>query len=262
MPPAARSFSPHTQAEVEPARSCSTSQASPLTSKGSRRRGGVTLLEIVVVVAIITILTSMGVWLSSDLLPRWRARQAAMEFASHIQECRARAVESSRECMVWLIDCDSDISSSCGATGGEYWIAVGNHSSASDTWDYLPFDSESDGTDDDTSQGVVDFGDKTTSHYLRNVGMDYWGSSIGGPDVGNSDRIVFSPRGFVSNPSSDFDILGYITITFVNKLADKKGMNEAWTVSITRSGMTRIDSTYTSEYGGLVSGTTMSTTDS
>jgi prepilin-type N-terminal cleavage/methylation domain-containing protein len=217
----------------------------------SRRRGGFTLIEIIIVVAIIMILSAIGIGLSDDMIPRFRTRQAAKTFASKVQQCRALAIRSGRECKVWLVSADSALTN-LDDNDGEYWIALGDKNRDSTVWDYLPPDPAGGGTDD--SEGIVDIGDEDGAYYTRRVGMAAW-SSLGGPGTGNSDSIVFDPRGFVKNPSSDFGALGTIDVTFVNKVARKEGWTEDFTVKISRTGMTRIDTTAQQEYGGLRSGT-------
>jgi prepilin-type N-terminal cleavage/methylation domain-containing protein len=220
-------------------------------ARGSRR--GFTLIELMIVVALIMILTAIGIGLSDDLIPRFRTRQAAKTFSSKVNECRALAIRSGKECSVWLLAADSSLTN-LDANNGEYWVGMGNKNRDSSTWDYLPVDTETGGSDSDQSQGVIDIGDKDGQFYQRRVGIAQW-SSLGGPGTGNSDRIVFGPRGFVTNPSSDFGALGTIDITFVNKVARADGFSEDWTVKVGRTGMTRIDTTVQNEYGGLRSGT-------
>ena len=223
---------------------------------GRRYRAGFTLIELMIVVALISILTAIGIGMSSDLIPRFRTRQAARTFASKVNECRALAIRSGKECSVWLLGADSSLTN-LDSNAGEYWVGLGNKNRSSTTWDYLPVDTETGGSDSDQSQGVVDIGEEDGQFYQRRVGIAQW-TTLGGPGTGNSDRIVFGPRGFVTNPSSDFGALGTIDITFVNKVARAEGFTEDWTVKVGRTGMTRIDTTVQSEYGGLRSGTTES----
>jgi prepilin-type N-terminal cleavage/methylation domain-containing protein len=229
-----------------------------MKSSRTRRlsRQGFTLLELAVVVALVLILTAIGIVQSTDALPRYRTRQAAMDFVSSAQRCRALAVQLGRECSVLLREYDSDLSA-IGSQAGEYWIAVGDASRNSSTWDYLPEDAE-DGSDDDFSEGMFNIADPEDDAYNRYVSIADWGP-IGGPGVGNSDRIVFDPRGYLSNPSSDFDGTGHIRILFVNEAARDDGRTEDYAVLISRGGMLRVDPS-TDRYAGLTAGTPLSTT--
>lgn len=227
-----------------------------LRARTRQPQAGFTLIELMIVVALIMILTAIGIGLSDDLIPRFRTRQAAKTFASKVNECRALAIRSGKECSVWLLSADSALTD-LDANDGEYWVGLGNKNRDSATWDYLPVDTESGGSDSDQSQGIVDIGDRLSQFYQRRVGIAQW-SALGGPGTGNSDRIVFGPRGFVTNPSSDFGALGTIDVTFVNKVARADGFTEDWIVKVSRTGMTRIDTTVQSEYGGLRSGTASS----
>ena len=87
-------------------------------------------------------------------------------------------------------------------------------------------------------EGTWDISEDSTN-YLRNVSIMQW-DTINGTTGAGANSIVFSPRGFVANPSSDFSS-GYITISFVNKLAYADGIQDIYNVQIARSGMTRIE---------------------
>lgn len=222
-----------------------------------RATAGFTLLELMVVVAIVMILTAIGIGQSQEMVPRFRTRGAAQTFASLVNQCRALAIQTNRECSVWLIDYDSDLDD-LGSNAGAYWVGLGNASVDSSTWDYLPADSLADSSDDDSSQGIVDLGDEANPYYSRHVSIDSWGTGLAGPGTGNADRIVIDPRGFVRNPVGDFDSTGHIRITFVNKVSRSNDVVEDWEVLISRSGMTRVDPSLNTKFDGTVSGTSRS----
>jgi len=214
----------------------------------------------VVVVAIVLILTAIGVVQSQDMVPRFRTRRAAVTFSSLVNQCRALAIQTNRECSVWLLDYDSDLSDLSSNTGA-YWVGLGNKNTGSNTWDYLPPDSLKDGSDDDVSQGLVDLGDDTNQYYARHVALATWGSGLAGPGTTNSDRIVFDPRGFVINPVGDFDSTGHILLTFVNKVARKEGRVEDYYVRVSRSGMTRVDQSLNETFATAIGGTPLSSSE-
>ena len=121
-----------------------------------------------------------------------------------------------------------------------------------------PPDSYEDGSDDDQSQGKIDLSPAGDS-YRRYVSIDDWGDGlIGGPDDGNENAIVFGPRGFVTNPVTDFSGEGYIEVTFVNKYARGEGIVQDYVVKISRSGMARVDNSVQESYDNLWSGTATS----
>jgi prepilin-type N-terminal cleavage/methylation domain-containing protein len=219
-----------------------------------RLRQGFTLLELAVVIAIIMVLTSVGIIMSQDLVPRYRTRKAALTFVAKVNECRMVAIRANRECSIELLEGEDE-----GAHGdldtqsGLYWIAVGDGSSNSSSWDVLPMDSFEDGVDDTTAEGVIDLTDEDSQHYARRVSLQTW-PTIGGPGVGNTDRIVFDPRGWVTNPFSDFDSQGHLAVTFVNKLAHSKDLRDDFTVYISRGGMARLVTNHHNSYEGLVVG--------
>lgn len=222
-----------------------------------RARGGFTLIELVVVIALVSILSMMGMMMSDEMIPRYRTRKAAMTFQSLAQQCRALAVRTGRECSIWLLTSDSALTDLT-SNDGEYWVGLGDLARNSTTWDYLPVNH---GTSDlDTSQGQVDLSDTSSPYYARRVSIADWGSSISGPGSGNSDRIVFGPRGFVTNPPSDFDSDGYIAITFVNKVVRADGRTQDYIARVTRSGMVRVDPSANDTLDGLSSGTAQGST--
>ncbi|MBL8618843.1 MAG: prepilin-type N-terminal cleavage/methylation domain-containing protein [Deltaproteobacteria bacterium] len=220
------------------------------------RRAGFTLVELSVVIALVLILTSVGFGASREQLPRWRTRQAAQTFAHLVQQCRSMAIAANVECSVFLVSPDPTLSDPANP-GGEYWVGLGNLSNASTTWDYLPADRTEDGSDDDTSQGIVDLSDRAGNYYARNVGIVEWQALVG-PGVGNANRIVISPRGYVMNPSGDFNSKGAIDVVFANKLARFEGRNEDWVVSITRGGVVRVDDPNQTRFGTSQYGTDIS----
>lgn len=219
------------------------------------RRAGFTMVELLVVLAIIVVLTALGIGLSDDVIPRWRTKAAARRLVTQINQCRSLAVRSNRECSVWLITSDAAPNDIAQGNAGEYWVGMGNADRDSSSWDYLPVDSVTDGTDDNVSEGTVDLADTSGPYYARHVSIADWGSGIGGPGSGNTNRIVFSPMGFATNPSSDFNTSGYIEVKFVNKRARQKGRTEDFRVLITRSGMARMDSSVVPEFDDFTVGT-------
>jgi Tfp pilus assembly protein FimT len=212
-----------------------------------------------IVVAIVLILTAWGIFMSRDMLPRYRTRDAAMSFASHVELCQNLAVRSNKECSILLVDYDDSMTDLEDNTG-EYWVGLGNKSLNSTTWDYLPVDTVSDTTDDASVEGQINIGDVDSEHYSRRVGLEEW-ETIAGPGAGNEDRIVFSPRGFLTNPATDFTDDGVIVITFVNKVVRANGQVEDFTVSISRAGMARVDSNRRDAYDGLSSGTSLTSSE-
>ena len=227
-----------------------------------KARSGFTLLEMVITLAVALILTTVGIGMSDDLIPRYRTRKAAVTMAGHMQQCRALAVRTGRECSLWLIDYD-DALTDPDDNIGEYWIGLGNLPLDSSCWDYLPVDTHGRDecpSDDVTWEGIIDLSDDENPYYSRRVSLAEW-ATINGPGSGNSNRIVFNSRGFVSNPVADFNSSGHIEFSFVNKMAGAKGITETCDVILTRSGMTRVDSSAQNRFDGQSSGTVTSTTE-
>lgn len=201
-----------------------------------RRRGlrGVTLLEIAIVVAIIGIMAALGGTLLTELLPSWRTRRAAQEFATALNQCRQMAIAQGVEYRVRLGAADAGLDSP-GDNVGTYFIERGDAGAGSTTWDTLPWDM--DGSGAQTGEGTVDIS-KGGEDELPGVSIAQWDAIAG---VSGGDDIVCSPRGWLENPVSDFDGTGYIGITFVNKVARAKGRTDQWTVRVSRGGMVRME---------------------
>ena len=218
----------------------------------SRTNRGVTLIEVMIVVAIIGILSGIAAWTAHRLFPKYRSKAAAMEFAKYVDMCRMYAIRTNRECRVAILDSDSS-PASLGSNTGKYSIALGDASINSTTWDLLPEDTFSDASDDQQHHGIIDL--STGQHIQHDVSIVYTTGDIGGPRTGLTDSIVFSPKGYILNPSTDFNSEGYIEISFASKVALNEGVNDVYVVMITKFGMTRLDNEMGRRYDYLVSGT-------
>ena len=192
------------------------------------------------VVSIFAVLAIIG-WSTVDhQLPRYRLVKAARTLEGDIVKLRAMAIQSNRETRIHLDSADESPSDPT-SWGGAWTLALGDASLNATDWDVLPPDTQMDGTDDRQTEGRVDLG-PDGNHAASGVGLAPWGG-LTGPAVGNSDSIVFTPRGWVANPASDFDADGYITIRLINKPALKKGVHDEVHLRIARSGYVRMEST-------------------
>ncbi|MCB9793103.1 MAG: GspH/FimT family pseudopilin [Alphaproteobacteria bacterium] len=200
-----------------------------LITRGQRR--GFTLLELMIVLAIISIFAAMGITELSELIPRFRARKAANTFAAHLEHARQLAMLHNRETQVEVIDFDTTLADAS-TYGGRWQISVGNRSVGSTDWDVLPFE---EGTSVDVGQGEGDFdigeGGNIQARYV----------ALNQPAV---DAVVFNPRGWLANSNADFGGVGYITFTFTNQMAlAQSGVDDSYVVRVYRGGMVRVEPT-------------------
>ena len=203
-------------------------------------QSGFTLIELLVVVALFSVLATIGWGSTRDQMPRYRLIQAAKGLRGDLVHLRNLAVQTNRETRLTLQASLGDCAEADGY-GGRWSLHAGDRSRSSTTWEFLPIDATDDGTDDETGEGEVVIGDGGNRH-SRDVCLNDWGS-IRGPGVGNGDSIVFSPRGWLTNPSSDFNSSGYLEMKLTNQAAGRKGVTDAVSVLVTRAGMVRLHST-------------------
>jgi len=196
-----------------------------------RAQRGFTLIELILVVAIFLVVTVLGFGMTRDTMPRYRAKKGALQFAGHVSMCRMLAVETNKECRILMADYDASPASLTTGHKGKYFIQMGNKDLNADEFETLP-------TDDIGEKGTWDIGTGSKDKLRRVSIMEY--ETISGPSSAGSNSIVFSPRGFLTNPAGDFND-GYITISFVNKVAYSKGISDIFKVHIGRTGMTRIE---------------------
>lgn len=208
-----------------------------------------TLVEVAIVVAIIGILAALGGTMLTDLLPSWRARRAAKEFAARVTMCRNLAVAHDVECRVRMAAYDPNLTDNL--TVGQYFVELGNASRGSTSWDILPFEDPGATSDLQTGDGTVDIGVGGQDE-LGGVSIDSWG-----PLTGN--ELVFNPRGVLRNGAGDFADDGYIAVKFVNTRARRKGDVDDWKVRVSRGALVRVEPSRTLTVGGSAGTATAST---
>lgn len=223
------------------------------------RRKGHTLLELAIVVAILGIIAAMGVGLVSDLIPRYRLVQTARRLEADIQTLRNAAITLGRETRLVLVTGDSAWEDPSTPGAGAWALQVGNRGVGSTTWEYYPPDAEEDGTDDDTTGGRVDIGEGGAQQALG-VALAPW-DTLSGPGTGNADALVFSPRGWLQNPSTDFGHGGWLTLTLVNKHALAQGVDDHIELRVARSGYLQVVSSLGHEREGSAGTAVASTTE-
>jgi prepilin-type N-terminal cleavage/methylation domain-containing protein len=206
-------------------------------SSAERRRGTrrFTLLELVVTIALVSIIASIG-WVSTrDQLPRYRLQKAAKLMRNDVELVRHEAIFRGKEARIVLQQsggtCDPDT-----PAVGAWLLQIGDQPIGSTKWDTFPADAQDDGTDDETGQGTIDLtsGDRAA----KNICLQDWGDLGLAP---NKDAIVFNSRGWVKNPDDDYTS-GFIGLTLVN--TDARGHRETVELRIAKSGTTMLRTTY------------------
>jgi len=218
-------------------------------------RQGFTLIELMVALALLGFLAAIGWSSMTDQLPRFRMIRAARLLKSDMTSLRNLAVQSNRETRLRLTDAGGDCSDP-DSMGGRWEMAIGDRSSNSESWDLLPEDASDDGSDDLQGEAFTDLG-MEGNHRAADVCLKDWGTLVG-PGTSNGDAVVFSPRGWVTNPGSDFSSSGYIELTLANQQATRGGFTDEVSVVIFRSGMIRLVSALGAEYKDATVGTATS----
>lgn len=194
-----------------------------------RPREAFTLVELMIVIGLIVVLAAIGVSSLSELVPRFRAKDAAEQFAADVERLRTLAIMNDRETRLVVTDYDTNPYTP-GAGAGAWELYVGNKNLNSTFWDMLPYEGTK-GTDANTGEGSRDLSAGT--YKVKNVGLVE-------PDV---SAIVFNARGWVANDASDFAYssnASSIDYVFSNK-AQAGGIEDTYTVKIFRGGMVRVE---------------------
>ena len=87
---------------------------------------GFTLVELAIVVAVIGIISALAGWQVQSMVPKFRSKAAAVEFAKYVDMCRNLSIRTNRECKLELLTWDSAPSSIASTNYGSYSIAVRN----------------------------------------------------------------------------------------------------------------------------------------
>ncbi len=217
------------------------------------------MVEMAVVLAVIVVLAIIGHGSLGPQLPRFRTVKAAKQLQGDLVELRELAINTNRETRLKLVS--SPGSCEDGETwGGEWLKQIGNSSRNSTRWDTLPEDMDEDGVDDDPSLGHIVIS-KGGNREQRHACLRQWSPLAGPSGAANSDSVVFTPRGWVRNPATDFGSMGSIDLTLVNVDSVQRGSADEIHVQLTRAGLVRMISNRSDEVSVPV-GTPMSSTAS
>jgi len=198
---------------------------------------GFTLIELAIVLSIVAILAIMAMPSLNAMMPRFRLNRTVKEFVDNVQLMRLMAISQNREFRVCLdlASVDGDVTNdNIRSNSGKYTLEGGDQSSGSETWDILPM---ADGGDDASDEGTFVLTWSANNRTYAGVSITGW-TSMTGPNTGNTNCIVFSPRGWISNPAADFSTNGYMRVYFRNKAANPE--NDSRSVLISRGGLARI----------------------
>jgi len=198
------------------------------------------MAELVLVIGILGIIATIGWSTIRPYIPRYRLIQVATDMTEDVRGLRMTAIATNRETRLLLESADMGVEDP-GSWGGSWRLQAGDQFANSQSWEDLPIDATEDGTDDEHGAGIVDIGEGGNRE-TAGIGLAEW-SELAGPGTVNTDAVVFTPRGWVSNPADDFDEDGYITIRLVNKKALNSGQTDEVHIRIARSGYVRMEAT-------------------
>lgn len=159
--------------------------------------------------------------------------KAARLLQADVQNLRSISISTNRETRMLLVEGDASLDPEQPYLG-VWTLQVGNRSLGSTEWDTLPLDE----ANTDNSQGERDISEGAAQD-MPDISLASW-DTLSGPGSGNDNAIVFSPRGWVSNPSEDF-VDGFVTLRVVNKHALAQGYNQEARLKIARSGFARLE---------------------
>jgi prepilin-type N-terminal cleavage/methylation domain-containing protein len=195
------------------------------------KRSGHSLLELLIAIAIVAIFASIGWTTIQPQVDRFRMMKAARLLHSDLQHLRALAITTNRETRLKLTGADADLDPA-DVQVGEWLLQVGNRDQGSTEWDTLPIDDPG---------GVANNGEGERSlsvgglNETPRTSLAPW-PALEGPGAGNADAVVFSPRGWLANPPTDF-AGGYIALEIVAKRS-----GERVSVRVSRGGLSRLES--------------------
>lgn len=199
--------------------------------------------------AVLAVMAAIGWSSMRGQLPRFRTVQASKQLKADLIDMRELAVRTNRETRLRLVESGGDCTS--GEDWGGIWeLQIGNASRGSDRWDTLPEDALEDGSDDDVTEGTISIS-KGGSRETPDACLEPWGTIRGPGDGANQDSIVFSPRGWVRNPASDFGSSGYIVLRLVNVAGSRGDSPDELSVLVSRAGMIRLSSSRGDEGGAV-----------
>lgn len=168
------------------------------------RSGGFTLVELLVVVAVLAVVGALAAADLSASMGRYRMNAAAREFQKQVDLSRVRAISENQEYALTLVTSDPNpLNGEDRNNWGRYEIKVGDGNRSSTNWVTV-------------GDGVHDLRHGPGDH--RGVSIEPWTPLQGPPAYGLVDSIVFSPRGYIINDPSDFQD-GVIRVVFRNKAA-------------------------------------------
>ena len=162
------------------------------------------MIELLVVVAIISLVAGLAATDLSSFIGRYRLNSATRELGRVVSDCRMTAISENRDCAVQLVTADSNLTGPWRANAGRYEVKVAEVTTTGMAWSARP-------------GGVADY--NLGPGKQTGVSIEPWNPIAGPVGMNMPSSIVFNPRGFASNPPSDFAGGGVVRIILRNKRA-------------------------------------------